>query len=88
MDDAVVDTEKNRKLLSAECVVYLKADIPVQVERMSNTPSALLPMADQKIFLETFHRERDPLFEGVATFTVETHSIEADVKTVLDKLGK
>ncbi len=65
MDDAVIATEKNRKLLAAEFVVYLKVDTSVQLERMSDGPVPLLPLADQRAFLDKFHEERDSYFEEV-----------------------
>ncbi len=44
MEEAVIATEENRKLLSSEFVVYLKVSTPVQIERMqggriSTTPN-------------------------------------------------
>ena len=86
MDDCVIDTEINRKLLSSEFVVYLQVSAPVQIERLSTGPSSLLPIADHKAFLEELHHERDKLFAEVATLVVNSKSIEDDVREVLDKL--
>ena len=87
MDDAVITTEKNRTLLSKEFVVYLKVSIPVQIERISDGPSSVFPIADNNAFLDKFHHERDDLFDAVATLTIATKSIDDDVKAVLNKIS-
>src|ERR1700722_1786460 len=46
MEEAVIATEKNRKLLSSEFVVYLEVSTPVQIERWQEGRSPLLPIAD------------------------------------------
>lgn len=83
MEEAVIATEQNRKLLSSEFVVYLKISTPVQIERMKGGRVPLLPIADLKAFLEKQHLERDSLFEEVATLIVETTSLEADLNKVI-----
>lgn len=83
MEEAVIATETNRKLLSSEFVVYLKVSTPVQIERWPNGRSPLLPIADRKAFLDKQHLERDSLFEAVATLTIESVSIEEDVKKII-----
>ena len=87
LDDAVITTEKNRALLSKEFVVYLRASIPLQIERMSGGPSSVFPIADDHAFLDKFHHERDDLFEAVATLTIDTKSIDDDVNAVLNKIS-
>jgi shikimate kinase len=89
LDDAVITTEQNRKLLSQEFVVYLKVSIPVQIERMSDGPSSVFPIVDNNAFLEKFHQERDSLFEEVATITIDsskTTDVDDDVQAVLNKI--
>lgn len=86
MEDGVADTEKNRKLLSREFVVYLRVSTAVQVERMSDGLSSVFPIDDPKLFLDKLHDERDKLFEEVATLVVDTRNIDEDVKSVLDKM--
>lgn len=86
MEDGVIVTEKNRKLLSSEFVVYLKVSTAVQIERMSDGLPPLFPIADQKVFLDKLHHERDHLFEEVATLTVESKSIEDDVNAVMNAM--
>jgi len=88
MEDGVITTEKNRKLLSSEFVVYLKVSTPVQIERMSGGLPPLFPIADQKAFLDKLHHERDHLFEEVATLIIESISIEEDVNKVIKALEK
>lgn len=83
MEEAVIATEENRKLLSSEFVVYLKVSTPVQIERMKGGRIPLLPIADLKTFLDKQHLERDSLFEEVATLTIEPTSIEEDVNKII-----
>lgn len=71
-DSAIICTPKNRQLLSSEFVVYVKVSSPVQIERMANKDYQLLPVVDQKSFLEKLHEERDSLFEEVSKFTIDT----------------
>jgi shikimate kinase len=86
MEEAVIATEKNRKLLSSEFVVYLKVSTLVQVERWTDGRTPLLPIADLKAFLEKQHLERDSLFEEVATLTIESISVEEDVNKIIKAL--
>jgi shikimate kinase len=99
LEECVVSSEKCRKLLSSEFVVYLKVSIPTQLDRMKNGRVPSLPVDDMKDFLEKQHRERDALYEEVATLIVESagHSdqdseinkiIEEDVDKVMKALGK
>jgi shikimate kinase len=86
MEEAVIATEKNRKLLSSEFVVYLKVSTSVQIKRWPSGRSPLLPIADLKAFLDKQHLERDSLFEEVATLTIESISIEEDVSKIVKAL--
>ncbi len=88
LEEAVVATEKNRKLLSSEYVIYLKVSTPEQIERMKGGRIPLLPIADIKAFLDKQHFERDRLFEEVATLTIESISVEEDVNKVIKELEK
>jgi shikimate kinase len=76
-------------MLAQEFVVYLKVSIPVQIERMSDGPSAVFPIADNNAFLDKFHHERDSLFEEVATVTIDSKSkdVDDDVQAVLNKIS-
>lgn len=86
MEEAVIATEKNRKMLSSEFVVYLKVSTPVQIERWQSGRSPLLPIADLKTFLDKQHLERDSLFEEVAALTIGSISIEEDVNKIIKAL--
>ena len=86
LEEAVIATEKNRKLLSPEFVVYLKVSTPVQIERWPEGRTPLLPIADLKAFLDKQHLERDSLFEEVATLTIESISVEEDVNKIIKAL--
>lgn len=83
LEEAVIATEKNRKLLSPEFVVYLNVSTPVQIERWQQGRTPLLPIADKKAFLDKQHHERDSLFEEVATLTIEPISVEDSVQKIL-----
>lgn len=86
MEEAVIATEKNRKLLSSEFVVYLKVSTSVQIERWADARSPLLPITDRKTFLDKLHLERDNLFEEVATLTIDSISVEKDVNKIIKSL--
>jgi len=88
LEEAVIATEKNRKLLSAEFVVYLKVSTATQLERWSSGRLPVLPIADIKEFLNKQHLERDSLFEEIAKLTIESNSIEKDLEKDIDKIIK
>ena len=88
MEESVVATEENRKLLSSEFVIYLKVSTSTQLERMKGGRIPLLPVADMKAFLDKQHTERDHLFEEVATLTIDSVSVEEDVNTIMKALEK
>ena len=88
LEEAVIATEQNRKLLSSEFVVYLKVSTPTQIERMQGGRTPLLPIADLKAFLDKQHLERDRLFEKVATLTVESISVEKDVNKIIKAIAE
>src|SRR5579862_4907459 len=60
LEECAVTSEECRKLLSSECVIYLKVSIETQLGRMKTGRVASLPVDDMKSFLEKQHRERDP----------------------------
>lgn len=86
LEEAVIVTEENRKLLSSEFVIYLKVSIPTQIERMKGGRIPLLPIADMQAFLSKQHKERDHLFEEIATLTIDSVSVEEDVSKILEAL--
>ena len=86
LEEAVIATVQNRKLLSSEFVVYLKVSTPVQIHRMQGGRVPLLPIPDLKAFLDKQHLERDGLFEEVATLTIESISVEEDVNKIIQTL--
>jgi shikimate kinase len=88
LEEAVIATEMNRKLLSSEFVVYLKVSTPVQIERMQGGRTPLLPITDLKAFLDKQHLERDSLFEEVAMLTIESISVDEDVNKIIKALEK
>ena len=88
LEESVIATEENRKLLSSEFVIYLKVSVPVQLERMKGGRVPLLPITDIKKFLAQQHLERDDLYEQVATLTLESVSVEDDVNKIMQAIGK
>lgn len=86
LEEAVIATEENRKLLSPEFVVYLQVSTQTQLERMKGGRVPLLPIADLKAFLDKQHLERDSLFEEVATLTIDSVSVEDDVNKITKAL--
>lgn len=88
LEEAVIATEQNRKLLSSEFVVYLKVSTPVQIERWPSGRMPLLPIADLKAFLDKQHLERDSLFEAVAALTIEPTSVEDGVNKIIKAVEK
>ena len=88
LEEAVIATEQNRKLLSSEFAVYLKVSTSVQIERMKGGRVPLLPIADLKAFLDEQHHERDGFFEEVATLTIESVSVDGDVNKIIKALDE
>jgi len=99
LEECAISSEQCRKLLSSEFVVYLKVSIPTQLGRMKHGRVSALPVDDMKSFLEKQHRERDALYEEIATLIVESegfpeqeseieHLIENDVDQVMKALKK
>ncbi|MFO1259101.1 MAG: shikimate kinase [Gammaproteobacteria bacterium] len=87
-DDIIINSEKNRKLLKNEFVIYLKVNSAQQIERMSYGPAPLLPISDLKGFFDKLHRERDVLFDQISKLTIDSESVEADVDTILKEIEK
>ena len=88
MEEAVIATEKNRKLLSSEFVVYLKVSTPVQMKRWPDGRTPLLPIDDLKAFINKQHLERDSFFEEVATLTIEPISVEEAVNKIIKAIAE
>ena len=88
LEESVIATDENRKILSSEFVIYLKVSITTQLERMKDGRIPLLAVADMKAFLEKQHSERDHLFEEVATLTIESISVEEDVNKIIKSIGE
>jgi len=86
LEESVIATEKNRKLLSNEYVIYLKVSTSTQIERMQDGRTPLLPISNLKEFLDKQHLERDSLYEEVATLIVESVSVEDDVNKIINAL--
>lgn len=91
MEESVIATEENRKLLASEYVIYLKVSTETQIERMKSgqngvIPAPLLPIANLNAFLDKQHLERDHLFEEVATLIIDSVDIDEDVNTAINAM--
>ena len=71
-DASIVCNEKNRQLLSSEFVIYLKASMPIQLERLSRHPEPLLLTKNLSVFLDGLHKERNELYEEVASLSIDS----------------
>ncbi len=71
-DASIVCNEKNQQLLSSEFVIYLKASIPIQLERLSRHPEPLLLTTNLSVFLDGLHKDRDELYEEVASLSIDS----------------
>ncbi len=88
-DGGVIFSDKNRKLLSSEFVVYLKVSTPIQIERTAlKSPFTLLPKTEFKTLFDRLHQERDSLYDEVAKITINTDSgaLEKDVNEIIKSL--
>lgn len=85
-DASIVCNEKNRQLLSTECIVYLKVSTPVQLERVARQPSPLLLNTELKAFLNRLHQERDSLYDQVNSLTIpsDDSALEKHVNHILN----
>lgn len=88
LEEAVIATEMNRKLLSPEYVVYLKVETPLQIEKWDAGRTPLLPIADLKSFLDKQHHERDKLYEEVATLAIDSNAVEENVNKIIKAIGE
>lgn len=88
-DDGFILNEDNRKLLEGEFVLYLKVSTPTQIERMSisGNPKALDPNLKLNEFLDNLHNERDKLYEAIASYTLESKSLDADANTIIKEIS-
>lgn len=88
-DPHIICIESVRALLTNEFVVYLKADIPVQIERSQGHVPPLYPKADLPILFDKLHRQRDDLYEKNAALVIDTcdNAIEKHIRTIIEESG-
>lgn len=86
LEEAVIASEENRKLLSQEYVIYLKVSIATQIERMKHGRVPLLPIPNLYAFLDKLHQERDVFFEAVASLVIDSVNVEIDVEQIITAL--
>ena len=76
-DANIASSDDIFKILSSEFVVYLKASVETQINRMiRNQPPFLI--SDLKDFLKKLHHERDVVFDKMSTFSVDTDDSDLD----------
>ncbi len=87
----IVVREENRAILQAmDSVVYLKASIEQLIARTAKDKKRpLLQVADPKARIQQLLEERDPLYQSVADYVVETdgQSPKATVHNILKLLN-
>lgn len=86
LEEAVIGTAENRKLLSAEFVIYLQVSTSTQIERMQDGRAPLFPIAHPETFLNQQHLKRNHFFEAVATLIIASTGVEADVQKTMEFL--
>ena len=88
-DENVVCDPKAREILKEEFTVYIEVSTSTQVDRMGNY-RPLLPVDNYAALLDGLHKERDPWFAEVASFTINSDNgdIERDAKSVVEAYNK
>ncbi|MCS5711547.1 shikimate kinase [Candidatus Berkiella aquae] len=88
-DDSIILNAENRQKLSEQFTVYADVSVSVQFNRISqNRP--LLPVDDYQAFLEKLHKERDSLYEEVASLEILTDDGDLDghVSRIIEAIEK
>ncbi len=86
---AVLDEENRRNLTRNGTIVYLRTTVERQLERTQHAKNRpLLIDGEPKEILERLAAIRGPLYEGLATFSVDTggrhvRAVAANVRTIL-----
>lgn len=88
-DVSLLDSEKTKKLLTSEFVVYLKVSVPIQIERTSRSAETLLPIENYREFLESLHHKRDNLFEKAASLIInaDDSALEKHVAKIINAVA-
>ena len=89
-DASIICCERNRQLLSKECVVYLKVSTKIQMARLARDPAPLLLNTELTPFIDRLHQERDPLFEQVSGLIIRSDdsALEEHVARILKAIVK
>jgi len=78
-DESIVFDKKARELLKSECTVYLKVSPEVQSQRITEVGyRPLLPVTNFSHFLNEMHKERNGLYEEVASFSLSSDDGDID----------
>ena len=90
---AVLDEETRRNLMRSGTVVYLRTSIERQLERTQHAKNRPLLMdGEPRETLEQLAAIRSPLYEGLASFSVDTggrhvRAVTANVRKILQDRG-
>ena len=90
---AVMDEENRRNLARNGTIVYLRTSVERQLERTQHTKNRPLLMEDEpRDTLERLAAVRSPLYEGLASFSVDTdgrhvRAVVASVRKLLQDRG-
>ncbi|HEY5624371.1 MAG TPA: shikimate kinase AroK [Gammaproteobacteria bacterium] len=90
---SVLDAENRLRLAESGTVIYLRTSVDKQLERTEHAKNRpLLFGGDPRETLERLAQERGPLYEELATFSVETggrhvRSVVATIRKILEERG-
>ena len=90
---AVLDEENRRKLAANGIVIYLRTSVDRQLERTQHAKNRpLLFGTNPRETLERLAAERGPIYEKLATFSVETggrhvKAVVSNIRKILNKGG-
>lgn len=86
LEEGVVESTKNRQLLSSEYVIYLKVSVAEQMKRMKIGRTSLLPISNLEEFLVNQHKARDGFYEEVAKLVIDSIGVNEDITFTLKYL--
>lgn len=88
-DDALVNQEKARDILSNEFTVYVNVSTKVQIERLGMS-RPYLPVADYAAYLDKLHEERDSFYEKISSFSLSSDDgdIDKHVSLIIGAVNK
>lgn len=88
-DTSIICSEENRKFLSSEFTVYLKVSIDTQIIRTARNLDSLLTIDNLEIFLNKLHDERDHLYDGVSSLSInsDNNALDEHISTIINAIS-